>query len=49
MYWDLTHGNPVEADHVVGDLVSRGRELGVPTPLFSLAYTHLCVYEEGRA
>ncbi|MEU4284640.1 ketopantoate reductase family protein [Nocardiopsis dassonvillei] len=48
MYWDLTQGNPVEADHIVGDLVSRGRELGVPTPLFSLAYTHLSVYGAGR-
>ncbi|WP_201294764.1 MULTISPECIES: ketopantoate reductase family protein [unclassified Nocardiopsis] len=48
MYWDLTHGNPVEAEHIIGDLVARGRELGVPTPLFSLAYTHLCVYEASR-
>jgi 2-dehydropantoate 2-reductase len=39
----------VEADHIIGDLVSRGGELGVPTPLFSLAYTHLSVYERGRA
>lgn len=48
MYWDLTHGNPVESEHIIGDLVARGRELGVPTPLFSLAHTHLCVYEAGR-
>lgn len=49
MYWDLTQGNPVEADHIVGDLVARGRELGVPTPLFSLAYTSLSAYSAGRA
>lgn len=48
MYWDLTHDNPVEGDHIVGDLVARGRELGVPTPLFSLAHTHLSVYSAGR-
>jgi 2-dehydropantoate 2-reductase len=48
MYWDLTHDNPVEGDHIVGDLVSRGRQLGVPTPLFSLAHTHLSVYSAGR-
>ncbi|GAB2505140.1 ketopantoate reductase family protein [Nocardiopsis aegyptia] len=48
MYWDLTQGNAVEADHIIGDLVARGRELGVPTPLFSLAYTHLCAYSAGR-
>ncbi|WP_433701313.1 ketopantoate reductase family protein [Nocardiopsis sp. CA-288880] len=49
MYWDLTQGNPVEADQIVGDLVARGRELGVPTPLFSLAYTALSAYAAGRA
>lgn len=48
MYWDLTHGHPVEGDHIVGDLVARGRELGVPTPLFCLAHTHLSVYSAGR-
>ncbi|MEU3211301.1 ketopantoate reductase family protein [Nocardiopsis alba] len=48
MYWDLTHDNPVEGDHIVGDLVARGRELGVPTPLLSLAHTHLSVYTAGR-
>ncbi|MDE3724644.1 ketopantoate reductase family protein [Nocardiopsis sp. N85] len=49
LYWDLTRGNPVEADHIVGDLVARGRSLGVPTPLFALADLHLRVYEAGRA
>lgn len=48
MYWDLTHDNPVEGDHIVGDLVARGRELGVPTPLFALAHTHLSVYSAAR-
>ncbi|WP_198659204.1 ketopantoate reductase family protein [Nocardiopsis sp. FIRDI 009] len=48
LYWDLTHGNPVEADHIVGDLVRRARELGVPAPLFSLAHTHLSVYSATR-
>lgn len=49
LYWDLTHGNPVEADHIIGDLVARGRALGVPTPMFALADLHLRVYEAGRA
>jgi 2-dehydropantoate 2-reductase len=48
MYWDLTHENPVEGDHIVGDLVARGRELGVPVPLFSLAHTHLSIYSAAR-
>lgn len=49
LYWDLTHDNPVEADHIIGDLVARGRALDVPTPLFALADLHLRVYETGRA
>jgi len=49
LYWDLTQGNPVEADQIIGDLVARGRELGVPTPLFSLAYTGLSAYAAARA
>ncbi|WP_306370623.1 ketopantoate reductase family protein [Nocardiopsis sp. CC223A] len=48
LYWDLTHDNPVEADHIIGDLVARGRALGVATPLFALADLHLRVYETGR-
>lgn|SRR5690625_134536 len=48
MYWDLIHGNPVEADHIIGDLVARGRALGVPTPLLSLAHTHLSVHSARR-
>ena len=48
LYWDLTHDNPVEADHIIGDLVARGRALDVPTPLFALADLHLRVYEAGR-
>ncbi|CAL9337716.1 hypothetical protein SUDANB121_00214 [Nocardiopsis dassonvillei] len=49
MYWDLTRGNPVEADHIIGDLVARGRSLGVATPLLALADLHLRVYEAERA
>lgn len=49
MYFDLTHGNPVESDHVIGDLVARARELDVSTPLFSLAHTHLSVYSAARS
>ncbi|MBE3000437.1 ketopantoate reductase family protein [Nocardiopsis sp. HNM0947] len=48
MYWDLTHGNPVEDEHIVGDLVRRGGELGVPTPLLEVARTHLAVYSAQR-
>lgn len=44
MYWDLTHGNPVEDDHIVGDLIRRAERLGVPTPLFEVARVHLAVH-----
>jgi 2-dehydropantoate 2-reductase len=44
MYRDLTAGLPVEADAIVGDLVEHARRLGVDAPLYSAAYTNLCVY-----
>jgi 2-dehydropantoate 2-reductase len=49
MFRDLSQGYPVEADHVVGDLAARGNRKGVLTPLLAAAYTHLSVYEAGRA
>lgn len=48
MFRDLRQGLRVEADHIVGDMVHRGVTLGVPTPLLSLADTHLQVYQALR-
>ncbi|SDO52566.1 2-dehydropantoate 2-reductase [Nakamurella panacisegetis] len=45
MYRDLLDGRPVEVDAIVGDLVERGRQLGVPTPLMGLALTNLSVHQ----
>ncbi|MGA3302731.1 MAG: 2-dehydropantoate 2-reductase [Methylovirgula sp.] len=45
MYRDLQKGSPIEADQIVGDLLARGKALGVETPLLAAAYTHLCVYQ----
>ena len=45
LYRDLQEGNPVEADQILGDLLRRGAESGLRTPLISAAYTHLCVYQ----
>ncbi|MDE2361794.1 MAG: 2-dehydropantoate 2-reductase [Hyphomicrobiales bacterium] len=45
MYRDLMQGLPIEADHIVGDLVSRAREKGVKTPLLEADYINLCVYQ----
>ena len=48
MYRDLVAGNPVEAEHIVGDLVARARSLGVATPLLEAALVNLRVYENRR-
>ena len=47
MYRDMTQGLPVEVDQILGDLLNRARALGVPTPLLSVAFTHLRVYQTG--
>ena len=46
---DLANGYRVEADHVIGDLIRRGENLGIPTPRFETAYIHLKAYEAKRA
>jgi 2-dehydropantoate 2-reductase len=48
MYRDLSRGNPVEADQIVGDMVLRARTRGVPTPLLEAAFVSLRVYEQKR-
>jgi 2-dehydropantoate 2-reductase len=48
MYRDLLAGNAVEGEHIVGDLVDRGRALGVATPLLEAARVNLRVYENRR-
>jgi 2-dehydropantoate 2-reductase len=45
MYRDLQNGSPVEVDQILGDLLARGRNLDVPTPLLAAAFTHLSVYQ----
>ncbi len=49
MLHDLEKGSMVEADHVVGDMIARGRKTGVATPNLRLAYAHLQVYLARRA
>lgn len=48
MLRDIEHGGPTEAEHILGDMVSRGEAHGVETPLLKLAYSHLQAYELGR-
>lgn len=45
MYRDLQKGLPVEAEAIVGDMAARGRKLGIPAPLLTAAFAHLCVYQ----
>jgi 2-dehydropantoate 2-reductase len=48
MFRDITVGAPVEADHVIGDLIARGDAGKVPVPRLRIAYTHLKAYEKAR-
>jgi 2-dehydropantoate 2-reductase len=48
MFRDIKAGAPVEADHVVGDLIARGEAAKVPVPKLRTAYTHLKAYERTR-
>ena len=47
MLRDVERGNPVEVEHVLGDLLRRGGE--GPYPLLRLAYLQLKAYEARRA
>lgn len=45
MLRDLESGGLIEAEHIIGDLCDRGRALGVSTPFFDIARSHLQAYE----
>jgi 2-dehydropantoate 2-reductase len=49
MFRDVQAGLPVEADHVIGDLITRAEAAKVPVPKLRIAYTHLKAYEKQRA
>jgi len=44
MLRDIENGSPIEADHVIGDLLRRGQAVS----LLSIVYTHLKAYEARR-
>lgn len=49
MMRDIAQGAPrLEAEHVIGDMIGRGRQVGVAAPLLAAAYAHLQLYN-GRA
>src|ERR1700754_853536 len=48
MFRDIKAGQPIEADHVIGDLIARADTAKVPVPRLRTAYTHLKAYEQTR-
>jgi 2-dehydropantoate 2-reductase len=48
MFRDIKAGAPVEADHIIGDLIARGDAAKVPVPKLRTAYVHLKAYEKQR-
>ncbi|GGD50137.1 2-dehydropantoate 2-reductase [Pseudoxanthomonas indica] len=49
MLRDLEAGQAVEAEHIVGDMVRRGKRLGAATPKMAAAWLHLQAYEANRS
>jgi 2-dehydropantoate 2-reductase len=49
MLRDLENGAPIEADHIVGDLIARRRSKVEGTSMLEVAYAHLKAYESRRA
>jgi 2-dehydropantoate 2-reductase len=48
MFRDIKSGQPIEADHVIGDLIARADAARIPVPKLRTAYTHLKAYEQTR-
>jgi 2-dehydropantoate 2-reductase len=48
MFRDIKAGQPIEADHVIGDLIARTDGAIFAVPRLRLAYTHLKAYEQTR-
>jgi 2-dehydropantoate 2-reductase len=49
MFRDVERRAPVEADHLIGDLLFRGEKRQIGSPLLKLVYAHLKAYETRRA
>jgi 2-dehydropantoate 2-reductase len=48
MLRDIERGAPIEAEHIVGDLLRRGGDRPDAFPLLRIAYAHLKTYEARR-
>jgi len=49
MLRDMEAGKPVEADHIVGHMLSLARRHGIDDTVLAMAHTHLKTYEARRA
>lgn len=45
---DIDRHNPIEGEHIVGFMVAKAHQHGVPAPLHEIALMHLRAYEERR-
>lgn len=48
MLRDIERSAPIEADHIVGDLLNRAGDMAGRFPLLQIAYAHLKAYEARR-
>jgi 2-dehydropantoate 2-reductase len=48
MFRDIQSGSPIEANHVIGDLIARGELPKTPLPRLRVVFTHLQAYERQR-
>lgn len=48
MLRDLLQGHPIEADHVIGDMLARADGANEANSLLGAVYAHLKIYETGR-
>jgi 2-dehydropantoate 2-reductase len=48
MLRDIERGAPIEADHIIGDLLARGGGRSGDYPLLRIGYAHLRTYEARR-
>lgn len=49
LYRDLEHGDPLEAEHILGDLAARASTLGVSAPLLDAALLQLRTHHRAAA
>ena len=48
MLRDIERHCPIEADHIIGDLLRRGEEKGITSPMMHVVYAHLKAYAARR-